>query len=61
MVGTPCFLFSEQVALNRLTFLRGLGSRVPVRHWLSLKTQPVAQLVSAALDWGMGIEVVSEC
>jgi diaminopimelate decarboxylase len=60
IAGTPCFLFSERMALAALATLRGLESGVPLRHWLSLKTQPVARLVDAALSWGLGVEVVSE-
>jgi diaminopimelate decarboxylase len=51
---------SEQVLLGSLAKLRELNSLVPVRHWVSLKTQPVARVLRAAMDLGLGIEVVSE-
>ena len=60
LVGTPCFFFSELAARSRLTALKRLESPVPLRHWLSLKTQPMARLMDAAVGWGMGVEVVSE-
>jgi diaminopimelate decarboxylase len=60
VVGTPCFLVSEQAVRAQLTTLQAIESSVPLRHWLSLKTQPLARLVDAALEWGIGIEVVSE-
>jgi diaminopimelate decarboxylase len=40
--------------------LRELEGTLPVRHWLSLKTHPVAPLLRAWRDEGRGVEVVSE-
>ena len=60
IAGTPCFVFSEQLAHAAFETLSQLESTLPLRHWLSLKTQPIARLVDAALNWGAGVEVVSE-
>jgi diaminopimelate decarboxylase len=43
-----------------LTTLQRIQSTLPVRHWLSLKTQPIPRLLEAARKWGLGVEVVSE-
>ncbi len=68
-VPTPFYLFSVepiQEALGELEILeRGLGGRsahgrIPLRHWLSCKTQPVAPLLRWWCRQGRGIEVVSE-
>jgi len=57
---TPLFLFSIRPIRESLRELRRLDCPIPIRHWLSCKTQPIPPL----LDWwrkqGMGIEVVSE-
>jgi diaminopimelate decarboxylase len=59
---TPFYLFSTQPirkALGELNHaLRALP--VPVRHWLSCKTQPVRPLLRWWQRQGWGIEVVSE-
>lgn len=60
VVGTPCYLMFEPCVRAALANLRALESSVPLRHWLSLKTQPVAGLVHMANSLGMGIDVVSE-
>jgi diaminopimelate decarboxylase len=60
LAGTPCFLVSERGVHTALARLRHLDSGVPLRHWLSLKTQPVGRLLQACRDWGVGVEVVSE-
>ena len=60
--ATPFFLFSAEpirAALERLDLLsRALP--VPVRHWLSCKTQPVPPLLRWWRRQGRPIEVVSE-
>ena len=48
------------MARGALTTLQKFQAPLPVRHWLSFKTQPIPRLVRAALNWGLGIEVVSE-
>jgi diaminopimelate decarboxylase len=53
-------MFSERIARRALSTLLRIESSLPLRHWLSFKTQPLACLVRAASDWGLGIEVVSE-
>jgi diaminopimelate decarboxylase len=60
VAGSPCFVFAERTAILALTTLQRLKAPVPMRHWLSFKTQPIARLVRAALEWGLGIEVASE-
>lgn len=60
MVGTPCYVMSEPNLLGALARLRALESSLLLRHWVSLKTQPVARLVKAAIDLDLGIDVVSE-
>jgi diaminopimelate decarboxylase len=60
IVGTPCYLMSERIVRESLARLRALESSVPLRHWVSLKTQPVARVVHTALDLGLGVDVVSE-
>jgi diaminopimelate decarboxylase len=44
-------------ALDELSSIRG---HIPVRHWLSLKSQPLRRLVKEWQGTGRGIEVVSE-
>jgi len=60
VAGTPCFAFSEPMARAALDDLHRIDSTLRIRHWLSLKTQPIARLVDAARSWGLGVEVVSE-
>jgi diaminopimelate decarboxylase len=60
IVDTPCFVMSERILRGSMAKLQGLASSVPLRHWLSLKTQPVPRLVEEALKCGFGVEVVSE-
>lgn len=60
MVGTPCYVMSEHHVRAALGSLNTLGLGIPLRHWLSLKTQPVARLVHVANQLGLGIDVVSE-
>src|SRR5438876_1035876 len=37
-----------------------LSTRIPVRHWLSLKTQPIRSLLSQWRNLGLGVQVVGE-
>lgn len=60
MVGTPCYVISERCIPEAFSRLHALETSVRLRHWLSLKTQPVPRLVQAALGLGLGIDVVSE-
>lgn len=60
IVGTPCFLVSERRVHSAWRALRDLESGLPLRHWLSLKTQPIPRLIEVARDWDIGVEVVSE-
>jgi diaminopimelate decarboxylase len=68
---TPFYLFSAEPVREALDELRVLGPDVsergsvsrgpiPIRHWLSCKTQPVASLLRWWRRQGRGIEVVSE-
>ena len=58
--GTPCYLFSWQRVLDALDLLNGLECEIPIRHWLSLKTQPLRRLLQAWRTLNSGVEVVSE-
>ncbi len=58
--GTPCYLFSWQSVLHALDALNALKSDIPIRHWLSLKSQPLRRLVQEWRSLNTGIEVVSE-
>jgi diaminopimelate decarboxylase len=61
-VPTPFFVFSAgpvRAALKELAVLEE-GLPVPVRHWLSCKTQPVPPLLRWWRRQGKPIEVVSE-
>ena len=60
ITGTPCYVLSEQSVLDSLKRLRALESSVPLRHWMSFKTQPVARQMRMALELGLGVDVVSE-
>lgn len=60
LVGTPCYVLSELCVRESYARLLTLESSVPLRHWLSLKTQPVARVVDAAVELGLGVDVVSE-
>ncbi len=62
IVPTPFYIFSAepiQQALDELGVLDDLIP-VPVRHWLSCKTQPIQPLLQWWRGQGRGIEVVSE-
>ncbi len=58
--GTPFYLFSVNPLREALDELKTLNRTVPVRHWLSCKTQPVRPLLEWWRRQGHGIEVVSE-
>jgi len=58
--GTPIYLFSWDVLLQALRVLKSLERSVPIRHWLSMKTQPLRRLLQEWRGIGGGIEVVSE-
>lgn len=57
---TPCYLFSCEPIAEALTRLDEAFKGIPVTHWLSVKTQPLPQLLSWWLSRGRPIEVVSE-
>lgn len=57
---TPFYLFSAEPILEALAELCVLDKALPVRHWLSCKTQPVRPLLQWWRRQGRGIEVVSE-
>ena len=57
---TPFYLFSIGPVRDALEELKVLDRSVPVRHWLSCKTQPVPPLLRWWREQGFGIEVVSE-
>jgi len=65
--STPFYLFSAEPVREALDELRVLGPEatqsrapIPIRHWLSCKTQPVAPLLRWWQRQGRPIEVVSE-
>jgi diaminopimelate decarboxylase len=60
LVGTPCYVIAEDCIADAIGRLQNLQSSVPLRHWLSLKTQPVSRLIQLALSRGLGVDVVSE-
>ena len=58
---TPFYVFSAEPIAEALAELRAFDSvGLPVRHWLSCKTQPVAPLLRWWRQQGRPIEVVSE-
>lgn len=60
LVGTPCYAISESCLRDNLKVLNSFEAALPLRHWVSMKTQPVARVLNAAISRGLGIEVVSE-
>lgn len=60
-VSTPCYLVSELCIRQALTRLKALESSIPLRHWVSLKSQPLPRMVQTATELDLGIDVVSEC
>jgi diaminopimelate decarboxylase len=57
---TPFYLFSLNPLKSAWVKLTSLRCGVPIRHWLSCKTQPVKPLLQWWQREGRGIEVVSE-
>ena len=57
---SPFFVVAWEPVEAALGELAQLESVVPVRHWLSLKTQPVGKLVRAWQKHGLGVEIVTE-
>jgi diaminopimelate decarboxylase len=58
--ATPFYLFSVEPLRQALRELKSLEGDLPIRHWLSCKTQPVRPLLQWWRRQGRGIEVVSE-
>ena len=58
--GTPCYLFSWKIVLHALHVLNAVKGEIRIRHWLSLKSQPLRRLVQESRSLNAGIEVVSE-
>ena len=56
---TPCYISALQPIIDALNELKALQSVLPIRHWLSFKTHPVAPLIREWRNLGLGIEVVS--
>jgi diaminopimelate decarboxylase len=59
-IATPFFIFSPVAVREALTELDRQDFGVPIRQWLSCKTQPVAPLLRWWRQQGRPIEVVSE-
>lgn len=57
--GTPCYVTRAQPILDAVAELED-GHDGPVRPWLSVKTHPLAGLISWWARSGRGVEVVSE-
>jgi diaminopimelate decarboxylase len=57
---TPFYLCAWQPVADAFEELSVLENRLPLRHWLSFKTHPVAPLIRKWRDFGQGVEVVSE-
>lgn len=62
LAPTPFYLCSVEPIEEALAELAFLQAQVPlpIRHWLSLKTQPLSPLLSWWKQRGHGVEVVSE-
>ncbi|HVY69947.1 MAG TPA: hypothetical protein VHH73_08460 [Verrucomicrobiae bacterium] len=58
--GTPFYLISIVPVEGALRELDGRFGHLPVRHWLSFKTQPLRPLVQWWQRTGRDVEVVSE-
>lgn len=58
--GTPCYVSAWQPVCDALARLQAVQGKLPVRHWLSLKTHPVAPLLRTWRETGRGVEVVSD-
>jgi diaminopimelate decarboxylase len=57
---SPFFLVAWQPVRWALEELALLESSIPIRHWLSFKSQPVGKLVRAWKEQGMGVEIVTQ-
>lgn len=57
---TPCYIFSVEPLKQALAELDEAFGSLPVRHWLSCKTQPLRPLLQWWRGMGRPIEVVSE-
>jgi len=57
---TPFYLFSSAPIEGALTELHQHFGHLPVRHWLSFKTQPLRPLLAWWQQRGRPVEVVSE-
>lgn len=57
---TPFYLFYWPEIIDSLTELSLLDNTLPIRHWLSFKTAPVAPLIRLWIASGRSIEVVRE-
>ena len=57
---TPFYIFSVVPIQSALRELDSHFSHLPVRHWLSFKTQPFRPLIRWWREQGFGVEVVSE-
>lgn len=57
--GTPCFVYSWEHVQAARRELGVLSGKLPIRHWLSVKTSPVRPLLASWRDLGEGAEVVS--
>ena len=58
--ATPFYLCAWEPVQNAINELKVLESNLPIRHWLSFKTHPVAPLIRKWRDTQRGVEVVSE-
>jgi len=58
--GTPCYISAWNPIESALNELKVLDGILPVKHWLSFKTHPLAPLVRKWGCLGYGVEVVSE-
>jgi diaminopimelate decarboxylase len=58
--ATPFYLFSSQPVATALAELDRHFDHLPVRHWLSFKTQPLRPLLAWWRERGLPVEVVSE-
>jgi diaminopimelate decarboxylase len=57
---SPFFLVAWQPVQAALEELAVLESSIPIRHWLSFKSQPVGRLVRKWKELGLGVEIVSQ-
>ncbi len=58
--STPMYICSWLPVESAIQELQILQPGIPIRHWLSLKTHPVAPMVRKWKSIGFGIEVVTE-